>query len=127
MRAQDIAPTNNAITSEPMQADARQTDAQDKPHKTQEGKKARPVSVFVVTDNPEPVKLPGVELPTLDRVPTYAQRIVSRFKLPKNSRVYKTMVTDIKALKNDCGAFVGTVSHSRAEGVGGMVRGANTS
>lgn len=110
--------TNNAITTETMQADARQeakqTDTtqdiapttQDKPQKT--SKKA--VSLFVVTDKPQPVKLSSVNIPTIERIPTYTQRIVSRFKPLKMQGVYKHRVADIKAFKNDCMTFVDTVS-----------------
>lgn len=106
----NITATQDIKTTETMQADARQTETtQDTPHKT--SKKA--VSLFVVTDKPQPVKLSGHELPTLkqlERIPTYTQRIISRFKPLKSHRVYNNRVNNKKSLKKAYNDFVGTVS-----------------
>ena len=102
--------TNNAITTET---------TQDKPHKA--SKKA--VSLFIVTDKPQPVKLSSVSIPTIERIPTYTQRIISRYKPLKMQGVYKHRATDIKALKNDYMTLVDTVScyNDKCAISGGMV------
>jgi hypothetical protein len=87
-----------------MQADAIQDTTQDKPHKAI--KKA--VSLFVVTDKPQPVKLPTLK--QLDRIPTYTQRIISRFKPSKTQGVYNNRVSNINALKTDYMTFNSPVS-----------------
>jgi hypothetical protein len=123
--------TNNAITSETMQADARQTETtqgttptQDKPHKTSN----KSVSLFIVTDKPQPVKLYGVNIPTLERIPTYTQRIVSRFKPLKNNKGYNTRVKELKPLKKAYNDFVGAVScYNDKCAIGGKVATGNTS
>lgn len=101
--------TNNAITTETMQADARQetkqTDTtQDTPHKT--SKKA--ISLFVVTDKPQPVKLP--HLKPLNNIPMFQERFKTDFKPLKNNKGYNTRVKELKPLKKAYNDFVGTVS-----------------
>ena len=97
-----------------LQADNRQTETtqdiapttQDTPHKTSK----TAVSLFVVTDKPAPVKLHGANIPTLERIPTYTQRIISRFKPSKMQGVYNTRVSNKKPLKKAYNDFVGAVS-----------------
>lgn len=96
--------SNNAITSETMQSDARQTETtQDKPQK-------KSISLFIVTDKPQPVKLYGANIPTLERIPTYTQHIISRLQPLKSHRVYNNRVKELKPLKKAYNDFVGTVS-----------------
>jgi hypothetical protein len=112
--------TNNAIASETMQADVRQ----DKPHKTI--KKA--MCLFIVTDKPQPVKLSAVNIPTLERIPTYTQRIISRLQPLKSHKVYNTRVSNKKVLKKAYNDFVGTVScYNDKCAIGGKVAAGNTS
>ena len=108
-----------------MQADARQTETtQDKPHKTSK----TAVSLFVVTDKPAPVKLHGANIPTLERIPTYTQRIISRFKPSKMQGVYNTRVSNKKPLKKAYNDFVGAVScYNDKCAIGGKVAAGNTS
>lgn len=111
-----------------LQADNRQTETtQDTTPKHTATKTAtsnnKSVSLFIVKDKPQPVKLYGANIPTLERIPTYTQRIISRFKPSKSHRVYNNRVTDIKALKTDCMTFVDTVScyNDKCAISGGMV------
>lgn len=100
------------------------TPTQDKPHKT----RARAVSLFVVTDKPQPVKLYGANIPTLERIPTYTQRIISRLQPLKSHRVYNNRVSNKKVLKKAYNDFVGTVSMSCDKcAIGGKVAAGNTS
>ena len=81
----------------------------DKPHKASK----TAISLFVVTDKPQPVKLSGHELPTLkqlDRIPMYVERFKTDFKQRNNARVYKYRVNNKKPLKKAHNDFVGTVS-----------------
>lgn len=100
----NVTDTNNR-TTETMQADARQTETtQDTPHKT--SKKA--VSLFVVTDKPQPVKLP--HLKPLNNIPMFQERFKTDFKPLKNNKGYNTRVKELKPLKKAYNDFVGTVS-----------------
>ena len=89
-----------------MQADARQdaTPTQDKPHKT--SKKA--ISLFVVTDKPQPVKLP--HLKPLNNIPMFQERFKTDFKQRNNARVYKYRGSNKKALKKAYNDFNNPVS-----------------
>lgn len=80
------------------------------------------------TDKPQPVKLYGANIPTLERIPTYTQRIVSRFKPLKTQGVYNNRVSNKKVLKKAYNDFVGTVScYNDKCVVGGKVAAGNTS
>lgn len=115
--------TNNAITSETMQADARQTETtQDTPHKASN----KSVSLFIVTDKPQPVKLPTLK--QLGRIPMYVERFKTDFKPLKNNKGYNTRVSNKKVLKKAYNDFVGTVScYNDKCAIGGKVAAGNTS
>ena len=94
-----------------LQADNRQTETtqdttptQDKPQKTSN----KSVSLFIVTDKPQPVKLP--HLKPLNNIPMYVERFKTDFKQRNNARVYKYRVSNKKALKKAHNDFIGTVS-----------------
>ena len=110
--------------TETMQADARQDTRQTEttPHKTIN----KSVSLFIVTDKPQPVKLP--HLKPLNNIPMFQERFKTDFKQRNNARVYKYRVSNKKVFKKAYNDFVGTVScYNDKCAIGGKVAAGNTS
>lgn len=110
-----------------LQADNRQTETtQDTTPKHTATKTKKAVSLFIVKDKPQLVKLP--HLKPLNNIPTFQERFKTDFKQRNNARVYKHRVSNLKALKNDYMTFNNPVScYSDKYAIGGKVAAGNTS
>lgn len=96
-----------------LQADNRQTETTQDTTPTHTATKTatsnnKSVSLFIVKDKPEPVKLPTLK--QLERIPTFVERFKTDFKPLKNNKGYNTRVKELKPLKKAYNDFVGTVS-----------------